>query len=270
MRKHKSSFTVKEETNIVPVTKQLTILDYTKKKDMEMNDWIDSCRQNPPFGYSSIGYSLDDDMSFLLPPPDKPPTPPPEEKVMDETWMQDVPTISWGKIVKKDPQPEYEEETVASNKKKGRLVNLPKDKIEIKRYFKYHPLKDVIYKEERYRVWKHDILETLFHSWVVVYQEKKRVITVLYHHDREENTLSYGGSIWKRPERFTYDDRWDPVGHRETALFRFLRKPIDCEMNAANCKDVHATIRKYIYTYGVYSKTTAEDEEEDETGKVSS
>ena len=183
------------------------------------------------------------------------PPPPPHVESLDtiisdtfhHSWMEEVPTLQWKEIVKK--KKDNGGTTGQSDVKKRE---------ELWSSFEHHPLQPILQIENRFLRWKLEYLQNLKYSKYIQYREKNRRIVVLYFHDRDKCQLFYAGSIWKKEDG--KQDRFDRDKHLETAMFRFLRKPILVDgVEHTRLDYLHRAMRKYFYKYGMSYTVEKED-----------
>jgi len=177
------------------------------------------------------------------------------------SWMNEIPNVQWGSIKKKENQRKkvdenWEEITspkiytngTTSSSSNLKQVTIPGlNRQNLRKCFIGHPLEKNIEKDERYSLWKINIVSDLLNTRLILFKEKKRYICVIYHHDVDTETLTYSASIWKKEK----GEKFDKFNHLDTAIYRYIRKPIVLSSNKINCKELHQEIRELIYKYGV-------------------
>jgi Uma2 family endonuclease len=94
---------------------------------------------------------------------------------------------------------------------------------------------------------------------IFYYVEHQRHIVAVFDHDVETGKTKYGASIFVKPG--VCDDKcvsktnsWSKKPHRDTAMTRFERFPVDVNIKAKDFKDLKKKLRNEIHKHGVQKR----------------
>lgn len=111
----------------------------------------------------------------------------------------------------------------------------------------------------------------------------RRVATIVYHHDRNTNTLTYGASMYRHdnPDHKQKGEEYNRKNNNRTALERFLKRPVVVEefkfeeqydeqdgeqlFNARRSYELfHKKIRQLLINNGVKGERNSQTESEEQ------
>jgi hypothetical protein len=157
------------------------------------------------------------------------------------SWQEKGSLLEWPEIRKKI-------DTTSTTKiEEPSTKNYSRD--ELFQHFQNHPMHSVLSRHERLQRWTLQALHKLLTTKIIYYSEKHRIICIVFSHNLQSHILRYGASIWKKENSKEIFDRKE---HCDTAMFRYMRKPIIIEHEmSTTMKQLHKTLRKYLYKHGV-------------------